>query len=278
MMVCVVVAECGLNHGGSLDRAFQLVEAAASAGADIAKFQTFILDRVLRRSDPDYDKIAALALPFSAFVKIKQHCDAVGIEFCSTPGDVDSLWFLVQECHVKRIKIGSDDLTNRELVRAAYMSKLPVVLSTGMATMAEIATALPRNDNPTRDRVTLLHCVSLYPCPDDLANLGAMDTLRALGCPVGYSDHCAGIDVAMFAALRCACMVEKHLMLEGQMTGADVPIDLAVSVGPSEFKRMVQMIRAGETMMGHGRKEPSAVELASRDRLRRGADGLRGAA
>jgi len=270
---CTIVSECGLNHGGSLDRAFKLVEAAANAGADIAKFQTFIVEAVLRRTDPDYDRIAPLALPFSAFVEIKQCCDAHGIEFCSTPGDVDSLWFLVQECHVKRIKIGSDDLTNRELVRAAYKSRLPVVLSTGMAMLHEVSKVLP----PAGD-VTLLHCVSLYPCPDELANLRAMDTMRAiLHRPVGYSDHCAGTDIAVFAAARGACMIEKHLMLDDHvMVGAEPPIDLAVSVGPGEFKFMAQMIRLAETAMGDGCREPGPAEATLRERLRKGADGLRG--
>ncbi len=284
---CLISAECGLNHGGSLDRAFKLVEAAANAGADIAKFQTFIVEAVLRRTDPDYDRIARLALPFSAFVEIKQCCDAHGIEFCSTPGDVDSLWFLVQECHVKRIKIGSDDLMNRELVRAAYKSGLPVVLSTGMATMKEISTAsLPRMVVRDADPVlwgqmelqtTLLHCVSLYPCPDELANLRAMDTLREFGWPVGYSDHCAGIDIAVFAAARGACMIEKHMMLDDHAkVGVELPIDAPVSVGPGEFKFMAQMIRLAETAMGDGCKEPGSAEATQRERLRKGADGLRG--
>lgn len=273
---CTIVAELGLNHGGSLDRAFKLVEAAANAGADIAKFQTFIVEAVLRRTDPDYDRIAPLALPFSAFVEIKQCCDAHGIEFCSTPGDVDSLWFLVQECHVKRIKIGSDDLTNRELVRAAYKTRLPVVLSTGMATMDEIKRALP-DERRWMSPITLLHCVSLYPCPDDLANLKAMDALRAFNHPVGYSDHCAGIDIAVFAAARGACMIEKHLMLDDHVkVGAEPPIDFAVSVGPGEFKFMAQMIRLAETAMGDGRKEPGPAEATLRERLRKGPDGLRG--
>lgn len=273
---CTIVAELGLNHGGSLDRAFKLVEAAANAGADIAKFQTFIVEAVLRRTDPDYDRIVPLALPFSAFVEIKQCCDAHGIEFCSTPGDVDSLWFLVQECHVKRIKIGSDDLTNRELVRAAYKSGLPVVLSTGMATRAEVNGAVLPAKYDGRD-ITLLHCVSLYPCPDSLANLRAMDTLRQFGRPVGYSDHCAGIDIAVFAAARGACMIEKHIMLDDHVKiGAESPIDLAVSVGPGEFKFMAQLIRLAETAMGDGRKEPGPAEATLRERLRRGADGLRG--
>jgi sialic acid synthase SpsE len=193
----------------------------------------------------------------------------VGIEFCSTPGDVDSLWFLVQECHVKRIKIGSDDLTNRALVGSAYASNLPVILSTGMATLAEIKLMLPGQDN---DRVTLLHCVSLYRCPDELANLQAMHTLKVFGRPVGYSDHCAGIDIAVFAAARGACMIEKHFT-----TTLDC-IDAEVSVGSWAFQKMVKMIRRAEAAMGDGEKMPCAAEFAERERLRKGPDGLRGVA
>ncbi len=260
-----IVVEISGNHGGSLEHALDLVEAAKKAGADVAKFQTFVVDRLLRRSDPDYDVLARHALPYSAFVKIKEHCDAVGIEFCSTPGDVDSLWFLVNDCKVKRIKIGSDDLTNRALVGASYQTDLPVILSTGMADLRDIAAALP----PAHD-VTLLHCVSLYPCPLELVNLRAMDTMRAiLHRPVGYSDHTGGIEAPVYAALRGACVVEKHLMLRGDC------IDHAVSVMPHQFQSMVWEIEEMAAVLGDGVKAPGERELAMRARLRKGPDGKR---
>ena len=269
---CIISAECGINHGGSIEHAFDLVEAAKSAGADIAKFQTYIVDRLLRRSDPDYDALAKHALPFAAFQKIKAHCDSVGIEFCSTPGDVDSLWFLVNECGVKRIKIGSDDLMNRELVGAALKTRLPVILSTGMATLGEVANALlPDALNHWNSLITLLHCVSLYPCPLELVNLRAMDTMReAFQRPVGYSDHTGGIEAPVYAALRGACMVEKHLMLRGDC------IDSAVSVMPHQFESMVWEIRDAAVVLGDGVKAPGERERAAIKRLRKGADGLRG--
>lgn len=264
-----IVCECGINHGGDLRTALAMVDAAKEAGADIAKFQTYVPDLVLRRSDPDYDTLARHALPLEGFTHIAARCEEVGIEFMSTPGDVESLRFLVDECGVRRIKIGSDDLTNEALVATAYATRLPVILSTGMATLAEVRDALDPFIARVGDEVTLLHCVSLYPCPLERCNLGRMRQLRRFYRPVGYSDHSEGIVAPVYAAAAGAVMIEKHFAL------TDGVIDEAVSVLPVEFALMVKTIREVEAILGEGGDGADAVNRA---RFRKGADGLRGLA
>lgn len=269
-MTCpTIVAECGVAHGGDLARALLLASVAMNSGADIAKFQAFVPDLLMRRSDPDFDKLTPLALPLSDFKRLAAHCAEIGIEFCATPGDVMSLRYLVEDCKVRRIKIGSDDLTNVTLLRAAKAYKLPVVLSTGMATMIEIGAALSLL---TGCEVTLLQCTSLYPCPPSLVNLKAMYDLQLFGHPVGYSDHTMGGTAAVLAAALGAVMIEKHLML------ADGPasVDAEVSITGPQFRVMVHKIGHALTMLGDGRKNPSDIERARATELRKGRDGKRG--
>ncbi len=265
----LIIAEAGVNHNGDFDAALKLADAAKEAGADIVKFQTFLPDKLVRRSDPSYDAIRDMALSYSQFLRLASHCRDIGIEFMSTPGELDSLRFLVEECGVARIKIGSDDLTYAPLVRAAYASKLPVILSTGMATLIEIRDAMP----PPWIDVSLLHCVSLYPCFDHEANLRALDTLSdEFQCPVGYSDHTAGIHVPLIAVACGAEIIEKHIMISGSCP------DVAVSVTPTRFAMMVEEIRDIEEMLGDGIKAPCKRERENIPVFRKQADGLRGAA
>jgi len=269
----LIIAEGGISHGGSIERAFDLAEAAQSAGADIVKFQTYQTDKLLHRSDPDYDLLKKLELPFGAFKEISAYCGDLGIEFCSTPGDVECLDFLVRECGVKRIKIGSDDLTNKPFVSAAYATGLPIILSTGMATMEEINKALFGNFLMTNGsyKVTLLHCVSLYPCPMELVNLRAMEQMRkAFNLSIGYSDHTTTVDACVIAAALGASVIEKHMRLP-DYDG----VDSIISAHPSSFRWMVNKIKDVVSMLGDGRKEPSERERKASALLRKGPDGLR---
>src|SRR5215475_14758334 len=138
-----VIAEAGVTHLGSLKTALELCDAAKESGADIVKFQTFKTETFLRQYDRDWEKFKKLELANHEFINIAKHCANIGIEFMSTPDSVDDLNFLLKDCGVKRIKIGSADLTNVKLVEAAYRSGKPVILSTGMATVEEIYRALP---------------------------------------------------------------------------------------------------------------------------------------
>lgn len=262
-MAVIIVAEAGINHGGNLDEAKRLCDAALKAGADIVKFQTWTPGMVPASLNNFW-------FGHSKTIQLARHCESIGIEFCSTPDDVASLRFLVAGCGVKRIKIGSGSLTYPPLVLAAIESSLPVVLSTGMATLDEIRATIRRG---YCDDLTLLHCVSLYPCPPELANVKAMTTLRCLGRPVGYSDHTRG-DIAACAAVALgARMIEKHLTLDRHAEGPDHHM----SETPEMFAAVVDAIRQTEQALGDGAKEPGEQERAMIKTLRKDGAGRQGA-
>jgi N,N'-diacetyllegionaminate synthase len=278
MSSVTVIAEMSVNHNGNLSMALKLCDAAKAAGADIVKTQTYIPHLCIRKGK-DYDLLASLALSLTDTYKMAMHCEDIGIEFCSTPDDLESLKFLVEECGVKRIKIGSGSLLYEPLVDAAFDSGLPVLLSTGMATMAQVcrvvANQLRRESRglsaASPQPITIMHCVSLYPCPPHLANVKAIKSLGdATGLPVGYSDHTIGNIAAMSAIALGATVVEKHFTLDERDDGPDHHM----SADPVAFDIFVQMIRDVEVILGHGRKEPSEVELAMIPRIRKDAEGF----
>lgn len=288
-----VIAEAGVNHNGSLDLALKLVDAAAEAGADAVKFQTFKADRLTARHAPkaayqdrtvgttssQLEMIRKLELGLDEHRRIREHCTHTGITFLSTPFDVESLAFLI-ELRVERLKLSSGDVTNLPLLRAIGATRLPCILSTGMATLADVEGALgalasgalatpertmpwaeafrdDRGQHYLRDHVTLLHCTTEYPAPLSDVNLRAMDTLAAaFGLPVGYSDHTEGIVVPVAAVARGATLVEKHFTLDRKLEGPDH----AASLEPGELKAMVRAIREVEEALGSPRKIPSASE------------------
>lgn len=274
MSRCLIIAEGGVNHNGDLNLAYNLVEVARIAGADAVKFQTYLPDVILRDNAPDKGMLTRLALPLPYFKLIADRCRESNIEFMSTPECETTLKFLVEECGMKRIKIGSGDLTNTKLLRAARDTGLPILLSTGMATLMELQDVMFCLGSA---QVVLMHCVSCYPCPPQDANLRAMNALREFGEQydinmIGYSDHTIGQDACIAAVAMGACVVEKHLTLRNLMEGPDH----AMSANPVVFQQMVDRIRDLEIMLGHGRKEPCAAELASAPYWRKGADGKRG--
>ncbi len=274
-MSVLIIAEMGINHNGNLNEALRLCDAAKEAGADIIKSQTYLPEIAIDKNSKDYDLLYNLALPFTDFLKIAKHCEDIGIEFCSTPDDLYSLKFLVDECGVKRIKIGSGSLTYEPLLEAAYSSRLPIILSTGMASILEIEDALPDGfltgyKIPT-PKITLLHCVSLYPCPIELANLKAITTIYGrFKLPIGYSDHTLSVVAIPCAAVALgAIVIEKHFTLNRYAEGPDH----AMSLDPYQFSEMVREIRATELALGDGTKTISEQEAAMIPRVRKGADG-----
>lgn len=264
-----VVLEAGVNHKGSLDNALRMVDEAVRVGADAIKFQTYKCERLLKPGHPDWDMLKSCELSEADFAKVAIHCESVGIEFMSTPGDVESLDFLVCDLSVKRIKIGSDDLTFKPLLHKAINSGRQVIISTGMSTLTDIGKALPTN---YQGRVTLLHCVSLYPCPPEHANLRALSKLKWFGCPIGYSDHVPGFDASIAAVALGAQLIEKHVMLDEQ---TDVP-DASVSLTFDQAADMIRRIKCVDSMLGTGEKDLNQADMPMRARFRKGSDGLRG--
>lgn len=266
-MRVTVICEGGVNHNGNLTTALRLCDAAKRAGADVIKFQTFLPELSIDASSPDYKLLECLALPLKSFIEIAKHCASIGIEFMSTPDDLPSLKFLVEECGMKRIKIGSGSLTYKPLLQAACNTRLPVILSTGMTNSIEIDEAVTSHN--WKD-LTLLHCVSLYPCPVELANLNVIQTLKVFGLPVGYSDHTLSpVAIPSAATAFGITVLEKHMTLSKRMFGPDHKMSLS----PGKFEEMVTAVRDVEKALGDGSKTLSPQEAAMIPRVRKGSDG-----
>jgi N,N'-diacetyllegionaminate synthase len=283
---CFLIAEAGVNHNGSTDLALDLVDAAAHAGADAVKFQTFKPERLVARGTPtaayqasncgasdQYEMLRALELPDSAYPNLIERCAARGIEFMSTPFDAESATMLA-DCGMRRIKVGSGDLTSLPFLEALAALRLPLIVSTGMATLAEARIAIDtvravwgdHRISRAPDALTLLHCTSNYPAKASDVNLSAMTTMaRELRVPVGYSDHTEGTAIAIAAASLGARVIEKHLTLDRSLPGPDH----RASLEPPEFASMVASIRSVEAALGNGVKEPAESELPVRDLVRR---------
>ena len=290
-----IVAEAGVNHNGSLDMALQLVEAAAHAGADAVKFQTFRASELATESAPKAGYQAARTgadeTQFAMLKRLELDADAHRrllaasrkhrIEFMSTAFDEQSLELLVG-LGVARLKCSSGDLTNGPYLLALARTGLPVILSTGMATLGDVENALcvlaygytrsaePRGfedmgaayrsaegKDALQRQVTVLHCTSAYPAPPSSANLRAMTRMaRAFGLKVGYSDHTEGGHIAVAAAALGAAVIEKHFTLDRSLPGPDH----SVSLEPAELKAMVRQVRDVTAALGTGVKEPADIE------------------
>lgn len=266
----LIIAEAGVNHNGSVDLAFRLVDAAAEAGADIVKFQTFRTEKLLTREaasaeyqvkntgggKTQFEMIKELELGYPDFERIKAHCALRGIRFLSTPDEEESLDFLVS-LGMELIKVGSGEVENIPFLRKIGAKGKDVILSTGMSGLTEVEKALGTLTRAGARSVALLHCTTNYPCPMEDVNLRAMDTLaRAFGTVVGYSDHTNGIEVAVAAVARGARIIEKHFTLDKAMPGPDH----RASLDPRELADMVRAIRNVEACLGDGVKAPRGSE------------------
>lgn len=266
-----VIAEAGVNHNGDLGLALRLCDAARAAGADAVKFQTFRARDLVLPGAPtaqyqseqtgeqdQYAMLEQLELSEAQHRQIQQHCEAIGIEFFSTPFSIDAVDMLVR-LGVRRLKLSSGELTHRALVAYAAATGLPLLMSTGMATMDEIREALDwvRTARKHLDNVCVMHCTSAYPAPDSALNLEAIvSMLRDLGVAIGYSDHSLGIEAPLAAVAVGATVIEKHLTLDRKLAGPDH----AASLEPEEFGRMSAGIRRVTAMRGNGVKAPTPQE------------------
>jgi N-acetylneuraminate synthase len=291
-----VIAEAGVNHNGDPALARRLIDVAADAGADAVKFQTFTADSLATDAAPvaDYqrgavadgqsqhDMLRALELAPAAHADLKAHAEHRGVEFISTPFDCESLRFLVDDLGVATLKIGSGNATDGPLLLEAARSGCRLIVSTGMCDLEEVAAAIdliafgmtsdraPSGSadfagarthtdaaRPLAEKLTLLHCTSLYPAPAETANLRAMETMRrTFGLPVGYSDHVLGGTVALAAVAAGAAVIEKHVTLDCAMPGPDH----AASMEPAAFASLVADIRTVDAALGTASKEPVAAE------------------
>ncbi len=272
----LIIAEAGVNHNGDLEQALSLIDAAARAGADLVKFQTFSADRLvtavatkaayqMRSGNTDETQQAMLRkleLSRAMHEVLMAHCRERQIEFFSTGFDIPSL-DLLRELGLERFKIPSGEITNLPYLRHVGSFGSPVILSTGMATLGEIEAALTVLEiaGMSRRHITVLHCNTEYPTPMQDVNLRAMLGIRdALGVTVGYSDHTRGIEIPVAAVALGATVIEKHLTLDRNLPGPDH----RASLEPHEFTAMVKAIRNIEQALGDGIKRPSVSEASNK--------------
>jgi len=283
----LVIAEVGVNHNGDLELAKCLVASAKFAGADVVKFQSFKASQLVTTSaqTAPYQKRSVgegetqLAMLRKLELTREEHkilaieCKKQGIEFCSTAFDADSFDMLI-DLGLKRVKIPSGEINNLTLLRYMTRLGLPVILSTGMATLGEIEAALDviKCSGTARELVTVLQCTTEYPAPMNEVNLRAMVSMGlGLGVAVGYSDHTLGIEIPIAAVALGASVVEKHLTLDKTLLGPD---HLA-SLEPNEFKAMVRAVRNLEMALGDGVKRPSASVVNNKPIARKSVVAIR---
>jgi len=277
----LIIAEAGVNHNGDLDMGRRLIDAAADAGADMVKFQTFSADRLVTvhalkanyqnqttdAGETQHAMIRRLELSREMHQALIAHCKTRSIGFFSTGFDIESVDMLV-ELGLDHFKIPSGEITNLPYLRHIGAFGRPTILSTGMANMGEIEAAvavLERAGTPL-ERIIVLHCNTEYPTPMQDVNLRAMCSIRdALGVAVGYSDHTKGIEIPIAAVALGATVIEKHLTLDKNLPGPDH----RASIEPGEFASMVSAIRNIELAMGDGVKRPSASEFANKPIVRK---------
>lgn len=272
---CFIIAEAGVNHNGNLRLAKELALAAYEAGADAVKFQTWITEHLVApdtaqasyqeantgREESQYELLKRLEVSQSDFLELKSYCDEIGILFLSTPDEEESANFLADL--VPGFKLGSGEVTNIPYLNHVAKLGKPVILSTGMATLSEVESAVNTLDGVP---LVLLHCVSNYPANPSECNLRALHTLAlAFGMPVGFSDHTMGIEVSIAAAALGACVLEKHLTLDRTMEGPDH----SASIEPHQLKALIQGVRNVEAAMGDGQKRPQESELEIRPLVRK---------
>lgn len=268
----LIIAEAGVNHNGDMAMAKRLIDAAADAGADLVKFQTFNANRLVTRSakkadyqvqatgsgESQHDMLRRLELDLPMHEELIAHCATRGIAFFSTGFDVESIDMLIG-LGQDHFKIPSGEITNLPYLRHIGRLDKKVIVSTGMATLGDIEAALAALEQAGTQRanLTVLHCTTEYPTPMNEVNLRAMQGIAAaFGVPVGYSDHTAGIEVATAAVAMGATVIEKHFTLDRTLPGPDHQ----ASLEPHELKAMVSAIRNIEAALGDGVKRLTPSE------------------
>lgn len=300
-----IIAEAGVNHNGSLERAIKLVDIAADAGVDAVKFQTFKAEKLVSKKAPkaeyqskttdanetQFEMLKKLELDKEGHQILIDHCRKKKIEFLSTPFDSDSVDMLSNVFNLSRIKVSSGDLTNAPLLLKIAQTGKPIIISSGMSNLSEIEQALgvlafgyletrmkpsiqafehayfsEVGQEALRNKVVLLHCTTEYPAPFSEVNLRVMDTLgQAFGLSVGFSDHTPGVAIPIAAVARGAKVIEKHFTLDKTLPGPDHK----ASLEPAELKIMVQSIRQVENALGSPVKRPTESEFKNRSIARK---------
>lgn len=268
----LIIAEIGINHNGSLNIAKKLIKKAKESGADIAKFQVFNTDLFVAKNAPaaryqkkniknkkikQYDFLKKLEISEKNLFLLKKYCQKNKIEFMATPFDRESLKTIIR-CKVKRIKVASSDLDNFELLESIQRTKKPIILSSGLSNLTGIKKSLIflKKKGIKKNKITLLHCTTAYPTPNEEINLKVLDSFKKLGVKIGYSDHTEGNEAALGAVALGAQVIEKHFTLNKNMKGPDHK----ASADPKQLKELVKGIRVMELALGKKQKKITRSE------------------
>ena len=271
----LIIAEAGVNHNGNLSLAKELIDAAATAGADVVKFQTFRASEMVTKAaskaayqvkeddskESQHEMLKKLELSKASHFELMKHCKDRDIKFLSSAFDIPSIDFLVslgQDC----FKIPSGEITNLPYLRHIGRLGREIILSSGMSTMKEVEEAIYALEfaGTPRNLITVMHCTTEYPAPINEVNLNAMLTIKnALGVAIGYSDHTQGFEVSIAAVAMGAKVIEKHFTMSRNSPGPDHK----ASLEPFELKQMIASIRNVELALGNGIKCPSPSEISN---------------
>ena len=269
---CFIIAEAGSNHDRKLEQALNLIDVATEAGADAIKFQTYSAETIYSKKTPKpeymkkkglsndnetlWDVIKKIEMPRDWHPKLKEYCDTKGIMFMSTPFDIKAVDEL-EAVGMEIYKIASFEITHLPLLEYVAKQGKPIILSTGMADLSDIETALKVINQHEKSNVILLHCAINYPAKFEDLNLRAMETMRqAFQLPVGFSDHTLGATADVAAVALGACVIEKHFTLNRKLPGPDHPFALE----PDELRAMVSAIRDTERALGSSIKKHTEAE------------------
>ena len=271
---CFIAAEIGINHNADMELAKKMIDSAAESGADAVKFQNyftedFILDKDLKYTyvsegkevtESQFEMFKRYELNFRQLQLLKEHCDKKGVLFFSTPTSKRGIDDLVK-LNVGLLKNGSDLLVNLPLIKEMAKTKIPTIISTGMAYVSEIDDAVRAFEDADGKELIILHCTSSYPTPDDEVNLLKLESLfKTFNYPVGFSDHTWGIEAAIASVVLGCCFIEKHFTFDKNLPGPDHRF----SSDPAEFKNLVLGVRRTEKMMGGSKIGPTNSEKSGR--------------
>lgn len=284
-MGVLVIAEAGVNHNGNFELACRLADEAKKAGADAVKYQTFKTEALVTLNaetaayqknavgqNSQYRMLKKLELSGEEFVRLREYCDEIGIQFCTTTFDPESTSFALEKLDLPFIKIPSGEITNLPFLEVVGATGKPIILSTGACSMQEVEDAVRILKQAGSNDVTVLHCTTQYPAPYKDINLNAMRAMgKHLNLPFGYSDHTKGTEVAVAAVAMGATVVEKHFTLDRFMEGPDHK----ASLEPNELAELVRAVRHVELALGDDEKVVRASEADNRQMVRKSIVAIR---
>ncbi|GGE39588.1 N-acetylneuraminate synthase [Actibacterium pelagium] len=279
---CFIIAEIGVNHNGSMEQAKKMIDAASGSGADAVKFQLFRTEKLVtskaekanyQKETTGYDDntqwamLKSLELTEDQHKELQDYCRSKDIIYLCTPYDEGSARFLAENLSVEAIKVASTDATNIPFLEYLATLGRPVILSVGMCTMEDVETAVEAlSPLALANKLSVFQCTSEYPAPVEEVNLRVIQTFaNAFDCPVGFSDHTKGSDVAAWAVAHGAMLLEKHFTLDKKLPGPDH----RASIEPQEFSELVRKVRAVELALGRGEKTVTASEGPNRENMQK---------